>query len=62
MEKCNELSLGDDIDFANEEHNPFNGDDGTDDCPHCSGTGDEYEGDVCVGFCPSCGGSGILDT
>ena len=38
------------------------GEDGSDDCPHCSGTGDEYEGDVCIGECPSCGGSGILDT
>jgi len=56
------MSLGDDNDFANEEHNPFRDDDGSDDCPTCSGTGDEYEGDVCVGFCPSCGGSGILDT
>ena len=55
------MSLGDDNDFANEITNDFN-DDGIDDCPHCSGTGDEYEGDVCVGSCPSCGGSGLLDT
>lgn len=60
------MSLGDDIDFANSavnfEEKFFENDDGSDDCPHCSGTGDEYEGDVVVGECPSCGGSGILDT
>lgn len=36
--------------------------DETDDCPHCNGSGYEFEGDVMVGECPSCGGSGILDT
>ena len=56
------MSLGNDSDFANEVTDNFNDDDGSDDCPHCSGTGDEYEGDVCVGTCPSCEGSGILDT
>ena len=55
------MSLGDDSDFTNEITIDINSD-GTDDCPTCGGTGDEYEGDVCVGTCPSCEGSGILDT
>lgn len=56
-------TLGDDMDFAEEIENRFyESDDGSDDCPNCSGTGDEYEGDVCIGACPSCGGSGVLDT
>lgn len=58
----NELSLGDDSDFANEITDDFNDDDRSDDCPHCSGSGYEYEGDVVVGECPSCEGSGFLDT
>ena len=55
------MALQDDSDFANEITDDFN-DDGTDDCPHCNGTGEEYNGDVLVGDCPSCDGSGILDT
>lgn len=55
------MSLGDGNDFADEIAISIR-DEETDDCPHCSGTGDEYNGDVCVGTCPSCGGSGILDT
>lgn len=54
------MSLGDDSDFANEVTN--NMDEGFDDCPTCSGTGQEYEGDMLVGDCPACEGSGILDT
>ena len=56
------MALQDDSDFANEITDDFNGDDGSDDCPTCSGSGYEYEGDVVVGDCPSCEGSGILDT
>jgi len=53
------MSLGDDSDFTNEIDLSV---DGTDDCPTCSGTGQEYNGDVLVGDCPSCEGSGLLDT
>jgi len=52
------MALQDDSDPIEEDYN----DDGTDDCPHCSGTGEEYNGDELVGDCPSCEGSGILDT
>lgn len=54
------MALRDDSDPP--EDYDWHGDDGSDDCPQCSGTGEEYNGDVMVGFCPSCGGSGILDT
>jgi len=52
------MALQDDSDSIEEDYD----DDGSDDCPHCSGSGYEFEGDVMVGECPSCEGSGLLDT